>query len=295
MRNELVPVLCVALGASLWGITGLFTRGLYADGVTPIQMTMVRGAITAAVILLVILLRDRKALRIEPRDIWMFVGTGLFSIVFFTICYFTAQQMVSLSTACVLLYTAPCFVVVMSAILFKEKVTKYKALALICAFVGCACASGIGLGDFNLGIAYGVLAGFGYALYSIFGKYALAKYSQTTVLFYTFLICAVCLLPFSDVPQIIGLCGDGDIVIGFLGLGVVVTLLPYLFYTTGLKYMDAGKASIIAFAEPMVATVVSILVGDEFGAMNVIGIVMILGSIILLSLKTENSEKDVSG
>jgi len=281
-------VLFVALGASLWGIIGIFTRFLYGEGLSPLQITFTRCIVTLVSMFFAVLAIDRKLFRIDIKDIWMFIGTGLFSIVFFNVMYFTTQQMVSLSTASVLLYTAPCFVMIMSAILFKEKVTRLKIIALILAFTGCVFATGLGGDGMNIGVAYGILAGFGYALYSIFSKYALVKYSLPTILFYTFLVATVCLLPFCDIAHVADACTNSEVILYILGLGIVSTVLPYYFYTKGLKGMDAGKASIIAFIEPMVATVASIAIGDEFGVMNVIGIALILGSVILLSRGSEN-------
>jgi len=294
MVSDLGPVLCVVIGAALWGIIGLFTRPLYESGLSPLQITFARCLITLASITIAILVVDKKLLKIDLKDIWMFIGTGLFSIVFFNVMYFTSQQMISLSTASVLLYTAPCFVTIMSIILFKEKLSKNKLLALIIAFIGCTFTTGLGFGDMNIGFLYGILAGFGYALYSIFGKYALKKYSLLTILFYTFLVATICLIPFADVPYVISSFGDTDVLLLALGLGLLSTVFPYYFYTIGLKGMDAGKASIIAFVEPMVATVVSIIIGDEFGWMNVLGIALILGSIILLNIGTEGSAQNVS-
>ena len=289
MRSESLCALYVAIGATLWGIIGIFTRFLYNSGLSAMQITFTRCLVTLIVMFLVILIIDRKLFKIDPKDIWMFIGTGLFSIVFFNVMYFTTQQMVSLSTASVLLYTAPCFVMLMSMVLFKEKLTKLKMLALILAFIGCIFTTGLGFGDMNIGILYGILAGFGYALYSIFGKYALKKYSLLTILFYTFLIATLCLLPFCDLPYVMDTCSDSGILLNIIGLGIISTILPYYFYTQGLKGMDAGKASIIAFIEPMVATILSLIIGDPFGIMNVIGIALILGSVILLSKGSDNT------
>ena len=277
----------VVIGASLWGTIGLFTRSL-APFISPLQMAFARCLVTVIILLAAILVLDRKLLRISPRDIWMFIGTGLFSIVFFTVSYFTTQQLVSLSTASVLLYTAPCFVVIMSAILFKEKLTRNKVLALALAFAGCVFATGIGMNDLNIGVLYGIMAGFGYALYSIFSKYALVKYKLLTILFYTFLVASICLLPFCDLPQFAGACSEQTVIFNILALGILCTVMPYYFYTVGLKGMDAGKASIIAFVEPMVATVLSICIGDPFSMMNIIGIVMIFFSLVLLNRRAED-------
>ena len=294
LREDMVPTVCVVTGAALWGIIGLFTRSLYDSGMSPMQMAFCRCIVTTAIVLTVILVVDRKLLRIDPRDIWMFIGTGLLSIVFFNIMYFTSQQMVSLSTASVLLYTAPCFVMVMSMVLFHERLTRNKAIALALAFAGCVFTTGLGFGDVNMGIAFGILAGFGYALYSIFAKFAIPKYGLLTILLYTFLIASLCLLPFCNVPEIASLCGDWHVPICVLGLAVISTVLPYYFYTKGLKGMDAGRASILAFMEPMVATILSLVIGDPFGWTNVVGIVMILGSVILLSTRENDGEDHAS-
>ena len=295
MRSDLGPAFYVVMGASLWGIIGLFTRPLYESGLSALQIVLVRCAVTLIAVTIVVLFIDRKLFKIDPRDIWMFIGMGLFSIVFFNYMYFTTQQMVSLSTASVLLYMAPCFVMIMSMVLFKEKLTKNKVLALILAFIGCIFTSGLGFGDVNIGILYGILAGFGYSLYSIFGKFALRKYSLLTTLFYTFLVATISLIPFTDVPHVISSMSDMDILLLAIGLGMLCTVLPYYLYTAGLNGMDAGKASIIAFVEPMVATIVSIIVGDEFGWTNILGIILILGSVIFLNSKSKESAQDISG
>ncbi len=295
MRSDLKPAMYVVIGASLWGIIGLFTRPLYESGLSALQIALLRCTVTLIALTIVILFLDRGLFKIDPRDIWMFIGMGLISFVFFNYMYFMSQQMVSLSTASVLLYTAPCFVMMMSMVLFKEKLTKNKLLALVLALIGCVFTSGIGSGDMNIGILYGILAGFGYSLYSIFGKFALRKYSLLTTLFYTFLVATVCLIPFTDAPYVISCMGDTDVLLMAIGLGMLCTVLPFYFYTAGLNGMNAGKASIIAFVEPMVATVMSIIVGDEFGWTNVLGIILILGSVILLNLGSKESVQDVSG
>lgn len=80
----------------------------------------------------------------------MFLGTGLCSIVFFNICYFTAIQLTTLSMAAILLYTAPSIVMVLSILLFKEAFTPVKALCLVLAFAGCVLVSGLGVGKVNI-------------------------------------------------------------------------------------------------------------------------------------------------
>ena len=93
-----------------------------------------------------ILCRYPERLRIAWRDAWMFLGTGLGSIVFFNICCFTAIELTTLSVAAILLYTAPSIVMVFSIFLFHERFTRRKGLCLVLAFAGCVLVSGLGLG-----------------------------------------------------------------------------------------------------------------------------------------------------
>ena len=218
----------------------------------------------------------------------MFVGTGICSIVVFNILYFQTAQLVSLSMTAVLLYTAPCFVLIFSMLIFHERLTAQKVTALAFAFAGCVFTAGIigGSGDFNmLGFAMGVGSGVTYSLYSIFGKFALRKYHALTVTFYTFLFAGVALLPFCAPWHIVEVAARFDEGLWYmLGLGILITLVPYFLYTQGLRGLDAGVASVIAFIEPMVATIAGFIVYDEeVTIFGLLGIAMILFSVILLN------------
>ena len=104
--------------------------------------------------------------------------------------------------------------------------------------------------------------------------------------FYTFLIAFIALAPFSDIPQVAGVvASNSDVLINFLILGVGITLIPYFLYTEGLKGLEPGIASIVAFTEPMVATIVGFLIlGESLSVFGILGILLILTSIVILGL-----------
>ena len=68
-----------------WGVIGVFSRPLSAAGLSAVQVTLVRSVIVAAGMALYLLFTDRRQFRIQLKDLWMFLGTGLLSIVFFNI------------------------------------------------------------------------------------------------------------------------------------------------------------------------------------------------------------------
>lgn len=171
------PFFILAAGA-MWGSMGLFVRALGNIGCSSFEIVFLRSIVTAVCLFLVLAVRDRRLFHIRLRDLWCFFGTGVLSIVFFNLCYFTTIRLSSLAVAAVLLYTAPAIVIILSAFLFQEKVTHRKLAALILTLVGCICVSGMLSGDSTMtlmGFITGLGAGLGYALYSIFGRFAIER------------------------------------------------------------------------------------------------------------------------
>lgn len=293
MFKRFLSVFYILLAGSLWGCMGLLVRPISKALPNSIDVVFFRALVSAFFLLISLALFNRKALKIKIRDLWCFIGTGLLSVTFFNYCYFNTIKRMDLSVAAVLLYTSPAFVILLSALLFKEKVTKKKVLALILAFIGCALVSGIITAGTNLngpGILYGLGAGFGYALYSIFSRYAINKgYSSFTITFYTFLLSMLVTLFMADVKAMPGaFAGDTKLLIYSVFMVLVVTLLPYILYTLGLAGMDNGRASVIASIEPVMATVVGIIAYNERPDFWVVtGMALVLISIGLLNTKSK--------
>lgn len=288
--KKFAPILILVAGI-LWGSMGLFVRTLNAQGLASMDIVGLRAVVTAVSMLLFLLIFDRKLFVIRLKDLWCFLGTGICSIVFFNCCYFKAITMTSLSVAAILLYTAPAIVMVLSYFLFKEKLTKRKLLALAMTFAGCVLVTGIltekGSVSFG-GILVGLGAGLGYALYSIFSRYALEKgYSSLTITFYTFLIAAVASCFLTDMGNVIRVAADGTGNLLFcLAFGVLCTVAPYLAYTLGLQYVENGKASIIASIEPVTATLLgAVLFHEKLTVSGVCGVVLVLAALALCNDK----------
>lgn len=278
---------CILAAAALWGIIGVWNRRLLAGGLSPASIVVVRNFGGMALLSAVFALRDRSVFRVKRAHLKYFFGTGVVSVVLFTLCYFTCQKLCSLAVASILLYTAPSFVVVLSAILWKEPVTKRKLAALGLTLVGCALVCGVFAGDLTVtvpGILLGLGAGFFYALYSIFGRYALAHCDSMTVTVWTFLFAG---------PASLVLLRPAEIAAAFssrpslwltaAGLVAFSTVAPYILYTRGLSQVEAGRASIMASLEPVVASLAGVLVFREpMSALTAGGIVCVLAGVYIL-------------
>lgn len=291
--KKIIPILLISSSAALWGIIAIFVRKLSDLGFSPMEIVTVR-VVTAAVLLGILgMSKYSSQMKINPLDIRLFIGTGICSIVLFNWCYFSAINQMSLSIAVILLYTAPVFVTALSFFLLKEKMDKVKLLAVLGTIVGCVLVVGVNFYAATsisfLGILTGLGAGFGYALYTIFGKFALRKYQPFTVTFYTFVIASLTLLPLTGLWKKGHLLLNSEVLIYGIGLGLFPTVMAYLFYTKGLEKIDSSKAAIIATVEPVVATILSVfLYREEFGVTQGIGTLFILLSVLLIS-RSKNS------
>lgn len=281
--------LFIIAAAGLWGLIGLFVRSLNAAGFTALHIVMLRTIVSAAGITLLFFKYGFQHTRINWRDSWMFIGTGILSLTFFNYCYFNSIQLTSLAVAALLLYTAPIFVMLMSVIFFGEKFTPLKGVALLCTFIGCACVTGALEGELNLsltGLLYGLGSGFGYALYSIFGKYAVEKkYSSLTISAYTFYFAFLAAIPLVRPDSAFFAKITLETIPAILGLGIVAAVIPYILYTQGLKSVEPGKASIIATFEPVVASLVGVFAfAEPLTLAKLTGMALILSSVVLLNM-----------
>ena len=273
---------------------GFFARSLYAAGFGPLEVAQTRITTGLVFVGLYIFLFNRSLFRVKFRDLWCFLGTGIVSLLLFSTCYFSALNYTSLAVAAILLYTAPFFVMLLSLVLFKEKMNGKKVFALLLAFAGCVLVSGVG-GDTAFswkGILLGLGSGFFYALYSIFGRYAINRgYGAWTMTFYTFLFCSVGCAFLSD-WQVIGSVMGASYhnILWVLGLGFVTAFLPYVLYSTGLERMESSKASILASVEPVVSALFGVFVFHEtLSLWGILGIAMVLGAIIVLNVKKKKA------
>ncbi len=291
--KQTAPILILSAG-TLWGTMGIFVRKLSAFQFTAIQIAALRIMVGAVIFLAVTAALNRDKLKIHLRDIGWFFGMGICSILLFTICYFQTIALASLSVAAILLYTAPIMVMLMSLILFQEKMTRRKFLALLMAFFGCILVSGIGR-DSHISaaaIGFGLASAFGYGLYSILGTFVLCRYHPVTVTTYSFLCAGTGALILShpaDIFQKIQTAQKpGKVVLLILLTAIVTAVLPYLAYTIGLSFVKASSASIMASLEPVVATIAGcVIFQEELTVFTLTGIALVIAAIVILNLHTE--------
>ena len=291
MIKEKFGIIFVLIAGVLWGTMGVFVNFFSSTGLKSVDIAGVRLIFASLIMVLYLLVKNPSLFKIKLRDIWCFLGSGLVSLMIFTVCYFETIVRSSMSVAAVLLYTSPVFVILFSFVLFKEKLTFTKVISCIFCVAGCAFVTGIIGSDTKISLIamlLGTASGVAYALYSIFSRFALQKgYSSMTITVYTFLFAAAGLSFFTDfklLSSVVLQKPETSVIMALSGL--VTAVLPYIFYTKGLARLESGTAAVVAAIEPVVATVIGgVFFRDSLSLMQYFGIVLVLFSIVLTNTK----------
>ena len=134
----ILPIIC----GVMWGTGGVFVRAFNSFGFNSVSILAIRVAGALIILFILMMIFDRDALRIDLKDIWMFVGAGVFGTLMLNLCYNEAAFNISLSLSALLLSLAPIFALMFSVVLFGEKITYKKLVCLFVALFGCVLVSG---------------------------------------------------------------------------------------------------------------------------------------------------------
>lgn len=275
----------VALAALMWGCIGPLSKFAFLAGMPPLEVAFWRTTMAWALYgaHAVHIGRTRVALADLP---WL-AGFGVAGIAGLFGSYVLAVEAGGAALASVLLYTAPAWVALMAWKLLKESMTPVKLIAVAITILGVAgvslgqAQSGLG-GPVNLAaIGFGLLSGFTYALYYIFGKVFLTRYPTPTLFLYALPVGALTLLPFFRFAL--------HPVEGWLAcvvLAVCCTYGAYMIYYAGLQRIEASRAAVIATLEPLVAALLAFsLFGERFTTLGYVGSGLILCAVLLTIFK----------
>ena len=283
-------IIFIVLAGILWGTSGLFVNILSPFGFSSVQLTAVRGIVSCLLMAAYVFIRDKSLFKITLPQLIMAFFCGL-TLFITAASYYSSMRASSVSTAVVLMYTAPVFVMAFSVFYWKEKLTRLKLISIICMLIGCALVSGI-VGGFEFSVAgflFGLLSGISYGAYSIFTKLQYIRSTHPlTATVYAFIFMAIIAVAFSNPVQAVSIISTDPLRILpiFLAFGICTFIVPYFLYNLSLGELPAGTASALSIVEPLAATVYSIVLLGETEALNafsIIGIILILGSVFLLS------------
>jgi drug/metabolite transporter (DMT)-like permease len=289
----------LVMGAGfLWGTLGILTKLTYSvTTIGPVSLAWFR-LIFAIPLLALFTVAKRYRISLTRREAVLFVGFAFCGLAVFHALYFTSFAYTTVQHAVALLYTAPAFVAILSRLILKEHLTRMKIVAVALSILGTFLILGLASGEqlfasrTQVGDWLAVGSGLAYSTWYIFGK-VLGKNREATVTSFIVLCFGAVLL----LPPVIALEGlrapQGLAAWSLIAMiGIVPTSMAYILYLTGLKLIDATKASVFAIVEPVSASILAFMFFHEtLSPSSFLGFGLIISSIILISTRQKLAKK----
>ncbi len=283
----------LVLSMAIFGTIGVFRRYIPLPSG---MLAMARGLIGMLFLLAYTRIRG---IRIDGDSVrkngWKLVLSGLF-LGFNWILLFEAYRYTSVAVATLCYYMAPILVILLSPVLFGEKITLHKGICVLVALTGMVLVSGVtepvqpGSNQL-LGILLGLGAASLYAAVVLMNKKiaGVAAYDKTLVQLAT---AAVAILPYTLLTEdIVGAQWSWLTVASLLLVGVVHTGVAYALYFGAVSDLSAQTAALLSYLDPVVAILLSaLLLGEKMTLPVAIGAALVLGAAILSEWKPKQQK-----
>jgi len=285
--KEMQGYVLITVASILWGTLGILAKLSFEYRILPETLIALRLAISFATLSVVLALFSKGSFKVRKTDVLLFLIFGVFATALQRISYFYAVDLTTATVAAILFYTYPVFVTISASFYLKEKITARELLAIILTFSGVALvvriydASSL---EVNLvGIIFGLLSSFLFALYFMITKKLRNRYASWTLILYGDGIGLLTLTPVISlyIPQI--MIFPLQLWLLIFTIAWIPSLLAYLLYSYALKHVKASKGSILSVIEPLSAALFStIFIGESLENPQIVGIVLALIGVVLL-------------
>jgi len=275
----------------IFGTIGIFVK--YIDLPSSVIAT-VRGALGALFLILFILIRRQKmSVNAVKKNLLVLCISGA-CIGVNWILLFESYKYTTVATATLCYYMAPVFVVLLSPLLLKEKLTLKKSLCVCLAIIGMVLVSGVLSGDNSAnakGIVFGLLAATAYASVMVLNKY-LKEISACDMTIMQLGTATLVILPYTLLTENVSTINlDERTAILLAVVGIVHTGITYTLYFSSMQDLKAQTVAIFSYIDPAVAIILSATILREgMDVFGIIGAVLILGSTFFSEL-TDKREK----
>lgn len=271
------------VGAILWGTTGT-AQTFMPQTIHPLAVGASRLAIGGFSLLVILLIMRKIDFRNWP---WRSTLYAAISMAIFQYLFFSSVRLTGVAIGTVVtIGSAPVFSGIIEWLLAKRRPTRVWIMATALAIIGCALLflNKDGIVVNPVGIAMSLGAGLLFAFYTLVNKDVLDKVDPVPAVAVIFSMSAIMLMPFLFLFETEGLMtGRGISVV--LYLGIVTTSVAYILFSAGLKRIPSSSAVTLSLAEPLTAAILSVIVvGERLTGTSWMGIAMLLGGILVLTL-----------
>ncbi len=271
----------MALAAIMWATSGTFTELALGTGAGVFQITVFASVFTAFILLPLIIVFDPKSLWIKSKDFLPMLAFSIITGTFFSIAWYMCVELTGVATAVILLYAYPSIVTIASIFLLAERLTPQKAAALPLTFLGCVLVAGArefeeGFSFDVVGIALGIYTALAAAVYYLWGKKFLDRYSANTVILYMTVLSIPGMILIANPFTLMDTAVLVDGWLFILAIGLFPGAIGFVVSMVALRHIEASRASIVASIEPVAAVMIAFVVlSDTLAPLQVVGVVLV--------------------
>ena len=276
----------------IFGTIGIFRKYIPLPSAV---LAMSRGFIGAAFLFFIVKLGGGRISRqgVKNNAVALAVSGAVLGINW--ILLFEAYRYTSVATATLAYYMAPVIVILVSPLLFGEKLTARKTVCAVFAVIGMVLVSGVFTsgGDIQTkGILLGLCAAVFYALVMITNKYihGMSADDKTIV---QLLVAAVVVLPYTlFTGEIFSLQLTFSSAAMLILVGIVHTGVAYRLYFGAMRDLKATTVALYSYIDPALAVLLSATVlGEAMTGVEILGAVMVLGATMASELTPKRKNR----
>lgn len=254
---------------------------------TPVQIALTRtffGFITIVAVFL--LLRQKLHIFQYKKDAFMVILSGIFMGLNW-ICLFQGYARIGVGVTILSCYCGPVLVMMLSPLLFKEKLTAVKIAGFAVVFIGVILINGkivVNGGDL-LGVLACVMAAITFALLVICNKFSthiVGLENSVVQLGSSFVTALICALIQGQAFFTVA-AGEWPYV---LLMGVIITGIGCFLYFLGINRLPIQSVSVCGYIEPLTSVIfAAVILGERMDIARIVGGVMILGGAVFAELR----------
>lgn len=269
------------LSMIIFGTIGVFVR--FID-LTSSEIALLRGFIGSLFLMGFMFIAKKKISWRSVKVNALFLLFSGMALAGNWIFFFHAYKHTTISNAALSYYFAPVFVLILSPLVLKEKLSTKKIICIVAAMIGMVLIVGngglntTGLGDL-IGIGYGLMAAAFYAALMLLNKFIhnMDGLESTIIQLGT---ATIILMPYVFVTEGFGIFQVSSSSIPFIFiLGIVHTGIGFLLFFSGMQKIKAQSSAALSYADPITSLLISeLILQEQMTLVQLLGGVFVLGS-----------------
>ena len=292
-RYEIIGIILTLFGAILWGVSGTSVQFIGNFRNMNLEWLLTMRLITAG-LLTVLYSWVRQGNTIfnvfrNWRDTLGLVVFGVFGMALCQYTYFRSIVIAGAGIATVLQYLAPSMIIIYMLARYGKRPSKGEIISVILALVGTICLmgnDGFSFESFRSDVLFwGLLSAVGVAVYSVSPVRLLATYGTIPIVGFGMLLSGLVSAVLFQQPHSYA-TWDIWTVVGCFNVVFLGTIVSFNAYLEGVKRIGSVPGSILSSIEPISAAFFGwALLDNQFSALGLIGMAMIIATVIIIALK----------